>query len=84
MDFLLAKDVLAMIFGTVRCAPATLAPKAISFDLSRWAGQKVHLRSAQVDKQGSPARRQRRRPARSDRRLAAREPQGGKHGSDSE
>jgi adhesin HecA-like repeat protein len=52
LDSLAAKDVLATIFRTARGDPGKLEPRTLSFDLSRWAGQKVRLRFAQVDNRG--------------------------------
>jgi adhesin HecA-like repeat protein len=42
----------AEILRTARGDPGKLEPRTISFDLSRWAGQKVRLRFAQVDNRG--------------------------------
>lgn len=46
------EDVLAMIFRTEANDPAKLEPKAMSYDLSPWAGQTVRLRFAHVDSLG--------------------------------
>ena len=47
-----AKHVLATIFTTAPGDPSKLAPKTVTFDLSRWAGQRVRIRFAQVDNRG--------------------------------
>jgi hypothetical protein len=52
VDSLAAKHVLATIFQTEPGDPDTLDPRAITFDLSRWAGKKVRVRFAQVDNRG--------------------------------
>jgi CubicO group peptidase (beta-lactamase class C family) len=45
-------DVLVNIFRTSPADPPSLAPTAVSVDLSPWAGQTVRLRLAQTDNQG--------------------------------
>lgn len=45
-------DRLATIFRTMPGDPASLRPRAVTFDLSPWAGQIVRLRFAQVDNRG--------------------------------
>jgi hypothetical protein len=52
VDSVASKDVLATIFRTAPGDPGKLAPHAVTFDLSRWAGKKVRLRFAQVDNRG--------------------------------
>jgi len=47
-----AEDRLATIFRTAPGDPPVLAPRAVTFDLSPWAGQIVRLRFAQVDNRG--------------------------------
>ena len=47
-----AQDRLATIFRTAPGDPPVLAPRAVTFDLSPWAGQTVRLRFAQVDNRG--------------------------------
>jgi hypothetical protein len=51
-DTTAAKHVLATIFQTKPGDPNKLAPKTVTFDLSRWAGKKVRIRFAQVDNRG--------------------------------
>jgi hypothetical protein len=51
-DSTAAKHVLATIFKTAPGDPSKLAPRTITFDLSRWAGQRVRIRFAQVDNRG--------------------------------
>lgn len=46
------KHVLATIFRTSPGDPETLRPHEVTADLSRWAGQTVRLRLAQVDNRG--------------------------------
>jgi D-alanyl-D-alanine carboxypeptidase len=45
-------DVLVNVFRTSTADPISLAPTAVSLDLSAWAGQTVRLRLAQTDNQG--------------------------------
>lgn len=52
VDSLASEHVLATIFRTPPGAPPRLDPKIIRFDLSRWAGDQVRIRLAQVDNQG--------------------------------
>ena len=47
-----AGDRLATIFRTAPGDPPVLRPRAVTFDLSPWAGQTVRLRFAQVDNRG--------------------------------
>lgn len=47
-----AKDVLATLFATAPGDARKLAPRVMTFDLSRWAGRKVRIRFAQVDNSG--------------------------------
>ncbi len=54
-DSTAAKHVLATIFKTAPGDPSKLAPRTITFDLSRWAGERVRIRFAQVDN-GGPLR----------------------------
>jgi hypothetical protein len=49
---LAAKHILARIFQTEPGDRNKLGPRTISFDLSRWAGQTVRIRFAQVDNRG--------------------------------
>jgi hypothetical protein len=51
-DSVAAQDVLATIVRTRPGDPAKVAPRRVSFDLSRWAGRKVRIRFAQVDNLG--------------------------------
>jgi hypothetical protein len=51
-DSTAAKDVLATMFKTSPGDPSKLAPRTITFDLSRWAGKRVRIRFAQVDNSG--------------------------------
>jgi len=51
-DSTAAKHVLATIFKTAPGDPDKLAPRTITFDLSKWAGERVRIRFAQVDNQG--------------------------------
>jgi CubicO group peptidase (beta-lactamase class C family) len=52
IDSLAEGDVLVNIFRTSAADPTSLAPTAVSVDLSAWAGQTVRLRLAQTDNQG--------------------------------
>jgi hypothetical protein len=52
VDSTAAEHVLATIFKTAPGDPSTLAPRTITFDLSRWAGKRVRIRFAQVDNRG--------------------------------
>ena len=52
IDSLAAGDVLFNVFRTSPADPTSLAPTAVSVDLSPWAGQTVRLRLAQSDNQG--------------------------------
>jgi len=45
-------DVLVNVYSTSPADPTSLAPTAVSVDLSPWAGQTVRLRLAQSDNQG--------------------------------
>jgi CubicO group peptidase (beta-lactamase class C family) len=45
-------DVLVNVFRTSTTDPTSLAPTAVSVDLSAWAGETVRLRLAQTDNQG--------------------------------
>src|SRR4029450_1415629 len=45
-------DVLVNVFRTSTTDPTSLAPPAVSVDLSAWAGETVRLRLAQTDNQG--------------------------------
>jgi len=54
-DSTAARHVLATIFKTAPGDPSKLAPRTITFDLSRWAGERVRIRFAQVDS-GGPLR----------------------------
>jgi CubicO group peptidase (beta-lactamase class C family) len=45
-------DVLVNVYSTSPADPTSLAPTAVSVDLSAWAGQTVRLRLAQSDNQG--------------------------------
>lgn len=47
-----AKDVLTTLFATAPGDAPKLAPRVMTFDLSRWAGRKVRIRFAQVDNSG--------------------------------
>jgi hypothetical protein len=47
-----AKHVLATIFQTSPGDRSSLRPREVTVDLSRWAGQNVRLRLAQVDNRG--------------------------------
>lgn len=47
-----AKHVLATIFQTSPGDRASLSPREVTVDLSRWAGQSVRVRLAQVDNRG--------------------------------
>lgn len=49
---LAAKHILARIFQTAPGDRNKLSPRTIGFDLSRWAGQTVRIRFAQVDNRG--------------------------------
>jgi hypothetical protein len=51
-DSTAAKDVLATVFQTAPGDPQRLDPKAMTFDLSQWAGERVRIRFAQVDNRG--------------------------------
>jgi len=51
-DSVAADDVLATIVRTRPGDPARIAPRGVSFDLSRWADRKVRIRFAQVDNLG--------------------------------
>lgn len=51
-DTTAAKHVLATIFQTDPGDPPRLAPRTVTFDLSRWDGERVRLRFAQVDNSG--------------------------------
>jgi hypothetical protein len=52
VDSVATKHVLARIFATAPGDRGKLAPRAITFDLSHWAGKKVRIRFAQVDNIG--------------------------------
>lgn len=52
VDSLADKHVLANIFRTAPGAPPKLGPQTITFNLSRWAGEQVRIRLAQVDNHG--------------------------------
>ncbi len=52
IDSLASKHVLARIFRTEPGDPGNLGPRDVTFDLSRWTGQKVRIRFAQVDNRG--------------------------------
>jgi len=52
VDSVATKHVLARIFATAPGDRGKLGPRAITFDLSHWAGKKVRLRFAQVDNIG--------------------------------
>ena len=45
-------DVLVNVFRTSTADPTSLAPTAVSVDLSAWAGETVRLRLAETDNQG--------------------------------
>jgi Beta-lactamase len=47
-------EVLVNVFRTSPADPTSLAPTAVSVDLSPWAGQTERLRLAQTDNQGPP------------------------------
>jgi hypothetical protein len=51
VDSVAPVDVLATVFQTAVGDPLTLAPRAITFDLSAFAGTTVRLRFAEVDNQ---------------------------------
>lgn len=51
-DSTAAKHVLATIFNTAPGDPSKLAPRTVTFDLSKWAGERVRIRFAQVDNRG--------------------------------
>jgi hypothetical protein len=52
LDSVASKHVFGTIFRTAPGDPSKLAPRTVTFDLSRWAGKKVRLRFAQVDNRG--------------------------------
>jgi CubicO group peptidase (beta-lactamase class C family) len=52
IDSVAEGDVLVNVFRTAPGDPTSLAPTAVSVDLSQWAGQTVRLRLAQTDNQG--------------------------------
>jgi hypothetical protein len=52
VDSVATKHVLARIFATAPGDRGKLGPRAITFDLSHWAGKKVRIRFAQVDNIG--------------------------------
>jgi D-alanyl-D-alanine carboxypeptidase len=52
IDSVAEGDVLINVFHTSPADPISLAPTAVSVDLSPWAGQTVRLRLAQSDNQG--------------------------------
>jgi hypothetical protein len=52
IDSVLAGDVLANVFRTSPGDPGSLAPTAVSVDLSRWSGETVRLRLAGADNSG--------------------------------
>jgi CubicO group peptidase (beta-lactamase class C family) len=52
IDSVAEGDVLVNVFRTAPGDPTSLAPTAVSVDLSPWAGETVRLRLAQTDNQG--------------------------------
>jgi Beta-lactamase len=52
IDSVAEDDVLLNVFRTSEGDPTSLAPTAVSVDLSPWAGETVRLRLAQTDNQG--------------------------------